>query len=60
MLRISIETWYAKHGRDATAVKLTDAQWHAVQDLVDMLGIFKDFTLTMQARDVEGIVLVLP
>ncbi len=60
VLRVQVETWYVRHGKEATATRLTDEQWECISDLVDVLGVFKDFTLLMQGRDVDGVVHLLP
>ncbi len=59
-LRIPIEMWYVSNEGEKEAEKLTHFEWALVAEIVDILGIFKPLTVSLEKAGDAAIVHLLP
>lgn len=61
-LRMAIEIWYVAQGggADKDAERLTNYEWRTLADVVDVLGMFKPLTVSLEKAGEAGIVHILP
>lgn len=59
-LRIPVEMWYVTAGTDKDADKLSEDEWHSLCDIVDILGLFRPLTVSIEKAGDAAIVHLLP
>lgn len=59
-LRIPIEMWYVQSGVDKEAEKLSAEEWLSLCDIVEILGLFRPLTVSLEKAGDAAIVHLLP